>query len=85
MMTEDFTLRAVGGLHARPAATFVKLCKTLTSEVTVTNKGRSVNAKNLIQLLSLGAGTNATIRVDVTGAAEAADMEAVRQCLRQLM
>jgi phosphotransferase system HPr-like phosphotransfer protein len=35
--------------------------------------------------LSLGAGTNATIRVDVTGAAEAADMEAVRQCLRQLM
>jgi phosphocarrier protein len=41
------------GLHARPAAQFVKRAKQFKSTITITSKGKTVSAKSLVLLLSL--------------------------------
>ena len=84
-MIEEFLLKANGGLHARPASVFVKNCSQLASEITVICGNKKADGKSLISLLSLGAGLNAQISVEVNGDSEAADMEIVRQSLQELL
>ncbi len=52
------------GLHARPAAEFVKVTGRFTSEVTVTNGDMSVNGKSIMGVMTLAAecGTVLTVR-----------------------
>ncbi len=55
------------GLHARPAAQFVKLAKQFKSAITVSSKGKTVNAKSLVLLLSLGVTKGTEIEVTAEG------------------
>jgi phosphocarrier protein len=41
------------GLHARPAAQFVRTAKQFTSKVTMTNNEKTVDAKSLVRVLGL--------------------------------
>lgn len=52
------------GLHARPAAEFVKLAGTFTSEIVVEKDGLEVNGKSILGVLMLAAehGSSITIR-----------------------
>ncbi|HYI33114.1 MAG TPA: dihydroxyacetone kinase phosphoryl donor subunit DhaM [Glaciibacter sp.] len=57
------------GLHARPAAEFVKLAKTFDSHVTVNGR----DAKSLLGIMGLGLTQGATVEIASTGSeAEAA-------------
>ena len=52
-----FTITNPHGLHARPSATLVKVAKEFQSEIWVANldgDGKSVNAKSLMKIVSLG-------------------------------
>lgn len=66
----DAVVRNPSGLHARPAATFVKTAARYTATVTVTDldtgKG-PVSAASLISLISLGVTRGTRIRVSATG------------------
>lgn len=68
-VTRSVTLRNKAGLHARPAAEFVKLASTLPVPVTVNGK----DAKSLLGIMSLGLtrGAVAEISSSGPGAAEA--------------
>ncbi len=55
------------GLHARPAAQFVKLAKQFKSSITVTSKGKTVNAKSLILLLTLSIPKDAEFELSAEG------------------
>lgn len=63
------------GLHARPAAEFVKLAGRFSSTVMVAKDGLEVNGKSIMGVLMLAAerGTQLTIRGDGEDAAEAVD------------
>lgn len=63
------------GLHARPAAVFVKVAKQYSSQITVFCKGKEANAKSILKVLSLGAdqGAEITIRAEGEDAARALD------------
>ncbi len=57
------------GLHARPAATFVKLARTFAASVSITNETRGadpVDAKSMVQVLkaAVGSGHQMTIRAE---------------------
>ncbi|MEY2848886.1 MAG: hypothetical protein RI885_1551 [Actinomycetota bacterium] len=56
------------GLHARPAADFVKLASTFDAVVSV----NGVDAKSLLRIMSLGLGAGSTVTIRATGA-EASD------------
>ena len=61
------TLRNSVGLHARPASLFVQTAKRYQSEVRVTHKERPANAKSILSVLGLGAGTGAELILHADG------------------
>ena len=63
------------GLHARAAAKLVQLLSAYQSQVTLTGRGREVNAKSIMGVLLLAAAPGATLvlRADGVDEAEAAD------------
>lgn len=69
------------GIHARPAALLAQLCVGLKSSVTITCNGKSVNANDVLQILSLNAKKNDVIDVVVEGINEEEDAERVKEII----
>ncbi|MCH7873691.1 MAG: HPr family phosphocarrier protein [Gemmatimonadetes bacterium] len=61
------------GLHARPAAEFVKLASSYQSEITVQKDGMVVNGKSIMGVMTLAAecGSKLTIRAEGQDAEQA--------------
>jgi phosphotransferase system HPr (HPr) family protein len=84
MRSIDIEIRNPSGLHARPAAVFVKAAAGFRSTVTVENLDRGtapVNAKSIISFLGGGIAKGHTVRI----AAEGEDEEAAVDALRDLV
>lgn len=61
------------GLHARPAATFVKKAAEFDSDITITNLTRSgdpVNAKSVVSVFKAAVAKDHQIRLTADGADE---------------
>ena len=58
------------GLHARPAGMFVKKASEFTSTVEVKCKGKVVNAKSIMGIMSLGLGKGEEVTICAAGADE---------------
>lgn len=68
------------GLHARPAAMFIKTATGFSSHITIENLTRGtkpVNAKSILSLLSSGVKMNDQIRITADGADEQAALVAL--------
>ena len=65
------------GLHARPAAKFVKTAKGYSSDLVVIKDGAEVNAKSSLRLMTLGAKHGDTITIRANGEDEEAAVEAL--------
>ena len=55
------------GLHARPAAEFVKLANTFKSEIWVSKDGLEVNGKSIMGVMMLAAERGSTIEIRAKG------------------
>jgi len=55
------------GIHARPAAMFVKTANQFDSEILVEKDGETVNGKSIMGLMMLAAGPGSRIRVQAEG------------------
>lgn len=55
------------GLHARPAALFVKTSNRFESDISVEKDGEQVNGKSIMGLMMLAAGCGSKIRIKATG------------------
>ncbi len=66
MVEGIFTIRNRLGLHARPAATFVKKASGFASSVWLERDGNAVNGKSIMGLLMLACplGSRVMLRVD---------------------
>ena len=58
------------GLHARPATFFIQKAKEFKSSIWVEKEERSVNAKSLLGVLSLGIVGGTNIRIIADGSDE---------------
>ena len=69
------TIQNKYGLHARPAAEFVKLSSRFKATITVEKDGLEVNGKSIMGVMMLAAecGASLTIRADGADAQEAAE------------
>ena len=70
MKSIQITVENQVGLHARPATLFVQTAQKHKAEITVSYEGKTVNAKSLLSLLSLGVTKDATIIVAANGSDE---------------
>lgn len=73
MAQQEFTILNKLGIHARPAAQFVKLANRFKAEIFVEKDGEEVNGKSIMGLMMLAAGHGSIINVTAEGedAAEA--------------
>jgi len=58
------------GLHARPAAAFVKTAHSFPCDVTVTNLtsgSETINAKSILGILSIGVNQGHIVKIEATG------------------
>lgn len=55
------------GLHARPAALFVKKAVTFEADIRVSHGDRRANAKSILEVLTLDAGSNAELIISAEG------------------
>ena len=67
MKKEKIILQNETGLHARPAGELVKLASTFKSDVNITANGRTVNAKSILAIMSLGIKENTEIEIECNG------------------
>ncbi len=69
------------GLHARPAAEFVKLASRFESEIRLAKDGEAVNGKSIMGVMTLAAecGAELTLRAD------GSDAEAAVAALEELV
>ena len=67
LMTKEFLVPIRKGIHARPAALFVKIANRFSCDVFVEKDGERVNGKSIIGLLMLGAGPGSRLKVHAEG------------------
>ena len=75
MSEQTIQIKNKYGLHARPAAEFVKLATQFQSEIWVRKQELEVNGKSIMGMMMLAAecGAEITIRADGDDASEAID------------
>ena len=66
-LTRDLVVSNKLGIHARPAAMFVKVANRFQSEIYVEKDGETVNGKSIMGLMMLAAGPGSKIRVRASG------------------
>lgn len=64
---ERVKIRNRMGMHARPAAEFVKLAGQYRSEITLSRDGVEVNGKSIMGVLMLAAEQGTELRIRVVG------------------
>jgi phosphocarrier protein HPr len=67
VLTRDFMVLNKLGIHARPAALFVKTANRFTCDIFVEKDGEKVNGKSIMGLMMLAAGPGSTLTVHAQG------------------
>lgn len=76
-VTRDFTVINKLGIHARPAAMFVKVASKFQSNITVEKDGEQINGKSIMGLMMLAAGKGSTLKVSAEGPDATEAVEAI--------
>ncbi len=75
MITKVAVIKNSIGLHARPAALFVRTCSKYRCDIFVEKDGKKVNAKSIMGIMSLGVYPDEEIKIIVDGIDEEAAMK----------
>src|SRR3989441_6753336 len=67
IMTRDFMVSNKLGIHARPAAMFVKTANRFGCDIFVEKDGERVNGKSIMGLMMLAAGPGSKLTVQAEG------------------
>lgn len=78
MSQVTITVEHPAGLHARPAALFVKTASKFCSDIIVKTSDREANAKSILNVLTLGVNQGMEITIIARGEDESAAIEALR-------
>lgn len=70
------------GLHARPATISVNAASKFKSEIQISYKGRCVNMKSIMGVMSLGIPTQAEVIIRCDGDDEEAAISSIEDILR---
>lgn len=78
MVKQELTILNSSGLHARPAATLVKLASRFNSKIYLQKDGLEVNAKSIMGVMTLAAEKGSKILIIADGKDE-------KEALKQLI
>ena len=66
-MTKEFLVSNKLGIHARPAAMFVKVANRFACDIFVEKDGEKVNGKSIMGLMMLAAGPGSKLTIHAEG------------------
>lgn len=67
MYSQSVEVQNTTGLHARPAATFVRTASKFKSSITIEKDDKQANAKSILFLLSLGVAKGSMVKITAVG------------------
>ena len=67
MPSAEYTITNKLGIHARPAAQFVKTANSFDAEVTVEKDEEEVDGKSIMGLMMLAAGHGSVLKITTEG------------------
>ena len=79
MVSFDYTIKDVHGIHARPATDLFKMTKQYGSVVKVKKGEKEVPFKGVMGIMALGAKQGDTVKFTFEGPDEEAEMAAVKE------
>lgn len=78
-MTEaTTTIQNATGIHARPASVFVQKASSFKSKIQIKAKGKTVDAKSILMIMSMGLVKGTEITLVADGPDEAAAVDALK-------
>lgn len=83
MIREELLITNKHGLHARPAAQFVKIAGKFSSEIKVIKDGLEVNGKSIMGIMMLAAEPGSEIILLIEGDDEHAAFDALKELIDQ--
>ena len=66
-LTRELTVTNKLGIHARPAALFVKIASRFACDIFVEKDGEKINGKSIMGLMMLAAGPGTKLKVHAQG------------------
>ncbi len=78
---KKFVIKSKLGLHARPAALFVRTANRFKSEVTLQKGKHKVNGKSIMGVMMLAAGPGSHVTVQIVGVDAAAAMDEIEKLM----
>lgn len=82
-LTKELTVQNKLGIHARPAAMFVKTASRFACEIMVEKDGETVNGKSIMGLMMLAAGPGSTLTLHANGADAQAAISEIEELLKR--
>ena len=82
MQKKQLKITNSDGLHARPAALFVKTANKYTSDLEIQTKDKTANGKSIIGIMSLGAFYGEEITLIADGPDERELLEAMEKLFK---
>ena len=83
MEKKEFHVVAETGIHARPANLLVQTARKFSADLNLEYKGKSVNLKSIMGVMSLGVGQGADVTITAEGADEKEALEAVTETMKK--
>lgn len=83
MEKKDFHVVAETGIHARPATLLVQAASKFNSDINLEYKGKSVNLKSIMGVMSLGVGQGSDVTISAEGSDEKEAIEAIEETMKK--
>ena len=83
MEKKDFNVIAETGIHARPATLLVQTASKFNSDINLEYKGKSVNLKSIMGVMSLGVGQGSDVTSTAEGTDEAEAIAAIAETMQK--
>lgn len=81
MTKKQITIQLSGGLEARPVALLVQVASQYVSEIHLESEGKTVNAKSIMGMMTLGLASGEKVVVTADGADEVEAVQHIEEYL----
>ena len=83
MEKREFHVVAETGIHARPATLLVQTASKYSSDINLEYKGKSVNLKSIMGVMSLGVGQGADVVISADGSDESEALTGIEETMKK--
>ncbi|MEK8127245.1 HPr family phosphocarrier protein [Paenibacillus filicis] len=84
MIIQSFKIMNPTGLHVRPIKAFVQAASQFPCKINVSSKGKKVNGKSSLSMLTLGVAFQDEVTLEIDGEQEQEAMKALGELLVEI-